>query len=234
MISLSNDSLMEVMSYLTYNESKKFSYTCKTVNKVCYLKNLIMNNETDPFNFSIMFSRHNLTLNTVLLYKSITNPQYFMPGRWPKTVSIYYSKITDLLSPNAERTENLKYYSLYETARPLRIDWKKFKNLRSIYIYCENIILDGIEVCDKLENIFIYLNKRKILTNVFGSFKNLKYLITNCDIENNTTFISNDLELFVAKNMSDTSLNFNTVFNIIKDRNKFPYHEETIYNNLKI
>jgi len=41
MISLSNDSLMEVMSYLTYNESKKFSYTCKTVNKVCYLKNLI-------------------------------------------------------------------------------------------------------------------------------------------------------------------------------------------------
>jgi len=157
-----------------------------------------------------------------------------MPGRWPKTVSIYYSKITELLSPNADRTENLKYYSLYETVRPLRIDWKKFKNLRSIYIYCQDIILDGIEACSKLENIFIYLNKRKTLTNIFGSFKNLKYLITNCDIENNTKFISNDLELFVSKNMNDISLNFNSVFNIIKDRNKFSYHEETIYNNLKI
>lgn len=234
MLKLSNDGLIEVMSYLTHNESKKFAYTCKTINKLPYIKNLIMNNETDPFNFSIMFSRHNLTLNTVLLYKSINNPQYFLPGRWPKTVSIYYSKITDILSPNADRTENLKYYSLYETRKPLRIDWKKFKNLKSIYIYCDNIILDGIEECNKLENIFIFLINRKTLTKIFGSFKNLKYLITNCDIENNTTFISNDLELFVSKNMNDVSINFNTDLNIIKDRNKFPYNEETIYNNLKI
>ena len=181
-----------------------------------------------------MFSRHNLTLNTVLLYKSITNVQYFMPSRWPKTVSIYYSKITDLLKPNAERTENFKYYSLYETRRPIRIDWKKFKNLKSIYIYCDDIILDGIEVCDNLENIFIYLNKRKTLTNIFGFFKNLKYLITNCGIENNIIFISNKLELFVSNNMNDVNITFNSKFNLIKDRNKFPYHEETIYNNLKI
>ena len=234
MIRLSNDILMEIIKYLPDNESRKFSYTCKTINKVSYLKNLILNNETDPFNFSIMFSRHNLTLNTVLLYKSITNVQYFMPGRWPKTVSIYYSKITDLLKPNAERTENFKYYSLYETRRPIRIDWKKFKNLKSIYIYCDDIILDGIEVCDNLENIFIYLNKRKTLTNIFGFFKNLKYLITNCGIENNIIFISNKLELFVSNNMNDVNITFNSKFNLIKDRNKFPYHEETIYNNLKI
>lgn len=220
MIIYPTDILMEIIKYLSDNESKNFSQTCKTINKIGYLKTLILNNDSDNFNFSSMFSKHNLTLNTVILYKSITNPQYFMPARWPKIVSIYYSKITDILNPNADRTENLKYYSLYETKKPLRIDWTKFKNLKSIYIYCNDIILDGIEVCDKLTNIFIYLNKRKTLSNIFGSFKNLKYLITNCSIENNTIFISNKLKLFVSKNMND--------------RNKFSYNEELIYNNLKI
>ena len=78
------------------------------------------------------------------------------------------------------------------------------------------------------------MNKRKTLTNIFGFFKNLKYLITNCDIENNIIFISNKLELFVSNNMNDVNITFNSKFNLIKDRNKFPYHEETIYNNLKI
>ena len=38
MLRLSNDILMEIIKYLPYNEGQKFSYTCKTINKVSYLK----------------------------------------------------------------------------------------------------------------------------------------------------------------------------------------------------
>ena len=34
--------------------------------------------------------------------------------------------------------------------------------------------------------------------------------------------------------MDEETFKFNSRYNLIKDRNNFPYYEETIYNNLKI
>ena len=229
-----NNILIEILGYLNDKDSKNFSKSCKIINKVGYLKNLIMTNETDPFQFASDFYKHNLTLNTVISYKNISNPQYFMPSKWPKSVSIFYSKITDIISPDSERTEHLKLYLLQTTERPIKIDWKKFRNLKSVYIYCDDVVLDGIEICTKLTNIFINLNNKKTLNRILGSFKNLKYLITNCNIQQNTVFLSQELEIFISKNMDDETFKFNSRYNLIKDRNNFPYYEETIYNNLKI
>jgi hypothetical protein len=225
-----DDILIKIHQYLTNKEGKHFSQTCKALNRVGYLKKISMNFETDPFNFTQVFRKHNYTLEQVLIYRNMYNPHNFMPGKWSKQVYIYYSMLTTPLNPqNADKTETLKIYSLYEKCKQIKINWKKFKNLKNLYLYCEDIDLDGIEECTELSNIFIYLIKKKTLSNKLGSFKNLNSFITNCDLENNTEFISPYLNIFVSRNMDYANFKFNKNLNIVKKRNKFPYLEETIY-----
>ena len=229
-VNFCDDILIEIHDYLTNKEGKHFSQTCKALNRLSYLKKITMNFETDPFNFARVFSKHNYTLEQVSSYKNMYNPHNFMPGKWPKKVSIYYSILSTPLNPNnADKTETLKIYSLYEKCKQIKINWNKFKNLKNLYIYCEDVNLDGIEVCSKLSNIFIYLIKKKTLPNNLGSFKNLNSFITNCDLENNTTFISPYLNIFVSRNMDYGNFKFNRELNFVKERNKFPYLEENIY-----
>ena len=104
--------------------------------------------------------------------------------------------------------------------------------MKNLYIFTDDICFDGIEVCTQLSNIFIFLVRKKKLNKVFGDFENLKCLITNCAIENNTNFVSKNLEIFVCENMGNKSFIFNTQNIIIKERNKYLFSEETIYNQL--
>jgi len=232
-VELYDNLLLEVINYLTDKEAKNLGTTCKRINKIGYLKYIYMNEASDIFKFSIDFVKHNLTLNKVAIFNRIQNPQYFMPSIWPKSVIIYYSNFTDILSPNAFKTEDFKLFSLYETnnKNPIKIDWKKFKNLKQLYLYCDNVDMNGIEVCEGLTDIFIYLIKNITIKKQIGNLKNLKYLITNCNIEEQTNFVSKDINFFVAKNMNEGNFQFNSKFKLVKNRNYLPYSEETIYNN---
>ena len=91
--------------------------------------------------------------------------------------------------------------------------------------------MDGIEVCEGLTDAFIYLIQNNTIKKQIGSLKKLKCLITNCNIEEGTNFISKDINFFVAKNMNGGNFKFNSTFKNIKNRNFLPYSEETIYNN---
>ena len=229
---LCDNVLLEIINYLSDKEAKNLAVTCKRINKIGYLKYIYMNDASDPFRFSIDFVKHNLTLNKVAIFNRMQNPQYFMPSMWPKSVIFYYSKFSDILSPNAFKTEDFKLFSLHETEdKPIRIDWVKFRNLKKIYIYCDNIDLDGIEVCEGLTDAFVYLIQNNTIKKQIGSLKKLKCLITNCNIEEGTNFISKDINFFVAKNMNGGNFKFNSTFKNIKNRNFLPYSEETIYNN---
>jgi hypothetical protein len=229
---LCSNLILEIISYLTDKEAKNLSNTCKTINKLGYLKYICMINSSDPFEFALAFSKHKLTLNKVGIFTDILNPQNFMPSLWPKSVMIYYSKFSTILSPNALKTEDLKIFSLYNTQdRPIKINWNKLKNLKKLYLYCDNIDLNGLENCEQLENIFIYLIKVKTISKQIGSLKNLKCIITNCDIEIGTHFISKKMNFFVTKNMSNGNFKFESTFKFVKNRNLFPYSEQTIYYN---
>lgn len=229
---LCSNLILEIISYLTDKEAKNLSDTCKTINKLGYLKYIFMNNSSDPFEFALAFSKHNLTLNKVAIFKNILNPQNFMPSLWPNSVLIYYCKFSSIIKPNAIKTENLKIFSLHDTGhRPIKIDWNNFKNLKDLYLYCDNIDLDGLENCEKLENIFIHLLKTKTISKKIGDLKNLKCIITNCDIESNTHFISKNINLFVSNNMNNCNFKFESSFEFVRNRNLFPYSEQTIYYN---
>ena len=231
-IDLCDDLLLEIIKYLTDKEAKNFAITCKMLNKIGYLKYIYMNDKSDSFKFSLDFVKHNLTLNKIAIFSCMKNPQYLIQSIWPESVIIYYSNFTDILSPNAFKTENFKLFSLYETEnKPIRIDWKKFRNLKKLYIYCDNIDLNGIEVCERLTDIFIYIIQNNTIKKQIGTLKNLKCLITNCNIEEETNFISKHINFFVAKNMNEGNFKFNSNNEFIKNRNFLPYSEETIYNN---
>lgn len=229
---LCSNLILEIISFLSDKEAKNLSCTCKNINKLGYLKYICMNNSNDSFEFALAFSKHNLTLNKVGIFKNILNPHNFMPSLWPKSVLIYYCKFSSIIKPNAFKTEDLKIFSLHDTGdRPIKINWNNFKNLKNLYLYCDNIDLNDLENCEQLENIFIYLFKVKIISKEIGGLKNLKCLITNCDVENDTHFVSKNLNLFVCKNMNQETFKFESSFKIVKNRNLFPYSEQTIYYN---
>lgn len=224
--------VLEIINYLTDTEAKKLSETCKSINKLGYLKYIFMKCSSDPFDFALAFSKHNLTLNKVVIYKSLVDPQIFMSSSWPKSVSFYYSKFTSIINPNASKTENLKIFSLHNLYnKSIKLNWSKFHNLRNLYLYCEDVDLNELENCQHLENIFIYLLNVKTIDKVIGSLKNLRCIITNCDIESGTHFISKKIDFFVAKNMNNGNFKFKSTFKIIKNRNLYPYSEETIFHN---
>jgi len=229
---LCSNLILEIISFLSDKEAKNLSCTCKNINKLGYLKYICMNNSSDPFEFALAFSKHNLTLNKVGIFKDILNPQNFMPSLWPKSVLMYYCKFSTILNPSASKTEDFKIFSFYDTQnRAIKINWNKFKNLKNLYLYCDNIDLNGLENCEQLENIFIYLFKVKTISKEIGGLKNLKCVITNCDIEIGTHFISKNMEFFVTKNMTNANFQFESAFKYMKNRNLFPYSEQTIYYN---
>lgn len=229
---LCNNIILEIIKFLTDKEAKKLSETSKSINKIGYLKYICMNNFSNPFDFSLACYKHNLTLNKVSIIKNMIDPQNFMPLAWPKSVIIYYSKFSNILNPDALKTEELKIFSLHKTNNnSIKIDWFKFQNLKKLYLYCEDVDLNGLENCKHIENIFIYLLNTKTIDKVIGSLKNLKCIITNCDIEIGTHFISKKIDFFVSKNMTNGSFKFDSTFKFIRNRNLFPYSEQTIYYN---
>lgn len=225
--------LSEILKFLPDIDIKNLTHTCKSLNKIAYLKKLILHINDDPFLFAKFFCKHNSSLTNITMYKHIPNIQNFLPSRWPNSVTIFYSNITDTLTPNAERTQHLKIHSMYQT-KFLKIHWKKFKNLKTLYLYCNEIILDGIEECTLLTDIFIFSFKKQTLNYHLGSLPNLKTLITNCNVQRDTVFVSKKLELFVTNNMDNGNFKFLSPFNSLKKRKDYPFSEENIYKKLCI
>ena len=207
-LNLYNDIFLEILKFLPSIDIKNFTETCKILQNISYLEKLTLNINDNPYLFAKKFSSHNLTLKNIITYMPLLNIQHFMPSKWPESVTIFNSKITDTLSPNAEKTKHLKIHSMYHLRKPLKINWKKFKNLKSLYIYYDDIILDGIDECTSLTNIFIFLIKKKVLNYKVASLKKLKILITNCDVQKDTTFMSKELEFLITNNMDNANFKF--------------------------
>lgn len=228
-----------ISEFLKDNDMLVFIRTCKNIKNLFY-KNGFLKNLTyfyDPMLFSSFFYKHNKTLNSVNI-SYLNNSTYYLCGSWPKNIIFHNCFINDEFNPENTRTEYLKITFKFENIflKKFKINWNKFSKLKILYldINIENLnFLKNIEVCKDLEIIcFIINNKNLEIPNTIGNLTNLKYLITNCNIEKNTNFISKKLEICVSKNMNDDCLTFETKNKVDKNRKNFNNSETLIMSNL--
>ena len=214
-----------------------FIISCKYIKNLLYkrgyLKKLQFKHDYNPFIFSNYFTKHQNTLEIVNV-NSLNNPQYFMNGVWPKYVYLYNCFIDGILSPLKTKTEILKivYYRPIKLSSNFSIDWNKFSKIKILYLEINTFNIDflkDIYICKDLEILCLILNKNFEIPNIIGKLTNLKYVITNCNININTLFISKNLKHCISKNMSTNNFTKN---NIIKDRNKYFYDERLIFSDL--
>jgi hypothetical protein len=130
---------------------------------------------------------------------------------WPKVVHFNYCKFVGCIDPKLEtNTEQLKIKTI--ATSKLRINWRKFPKLRILYLdEIANVDFTDIHHCKELEFIYCYRDKRYdifVLPRNIGKLENLKYLITNCIVENNTNFISEKLTTFICFNKNKNCFNF--------------------------
>jgi hypothetical protein len=176
------------------------------------------------------FSIHNKTLKHVHI-SYMHNPQDFMNGTWPKSVLLNFCTIYRKLNPPITNTQKLEIDQLYDHSLKNMINWNKFPKLKILYLNSFDIDFTGFENCKDLEIIYIELKKPFLLPDVISSFKNLKHLITNCSIRDNTKFISKDLKTCVNNNRGK-NITFESKHEVIRSK-KF-YSLDLIYRNLQI
>lgn len=240
-ILIPNEIFILISDYLNDKDMLIFVRSCKYIKNLFYkngfLKNLNFNYSFDPILFSSFFYNHNKTLKSInVSYLNCAN--YYLCGSYPKNVIFYNCIIDSELNPEHTRTELLKitYKFAGLPLKKYKINWDKFLKLKILYldINIENLIfLKNIEVCKDLEVIcFISENKNLEIPNIIGKLENLKYLITNCNIEKNTKFISKKLEICISKNMNNDYFIFDTKNKVDKNRKNFNNSEILIFENI--
>ena len=228
-----DENLVNIISYLNNKDSLNFVKLSKYNKNLFYKRGFLkhissINSHSDPFDFAINFSIHNKTLQSVHV-SHIQNPQYYMNGTWPKNVLINFCRINSQINPTTTKTEKLKIEQIYYHTYKKMINWNKFTKLKVLYLSCTDIDFTGFENCKDLEIIFIELkNADKVVLPNISSLKNLKHLITNCSINDETHFQSKQLKTCITKNIGD--FKFQSDYPVT--RNKFYYSLDLIYKNL--
>ena len=168
---LPDDILLLIRDYIADNKTlHNLSMTCKYVNTLYtqhgYLKNLYVTHvRCSMSSFLQMNVKHILTLNTIS-FANFFDPHYWIMGNWAKTVyfmncTFSKGKLAPLFNTNVE---NL-YLECNKDIK-ITIDFKNFKNLRKLYLYCHDVVLQNIDSCTKLENINISVNTRSKNNNI--------------------------------------------------------------------
>ena len=232
MNNICDDILVYISKFLFDKDTLMFLLTSKYIKNLFYkrgyLKKICFNHIHNPFIFSNCFIKHYNTLKNVRI-NGLTNPHYFMFGIWPNNIHFYNCFIDETLSPflNTKTLELKILYNLdFKLTPNFNINWNKlYLDLNSSNIN----FLNDIDICQELEIVCLILNKNFEIPNIIGNLKNLKYFITNCDINVNTFFISKDLKHCISKNMNSNNFTKN---NIIKDRAKYLYNERLLFSDL--
>jgi hypothetical protein len=151
--------LLEYMNdYDTQNLMRISDYVKKLYNKNGYLKCLsvghnLMNNDISKF--AMLCAQHDKSLQ-ILDIAHTNNPQHWIFCKWPKKIFLNYCTLTDKIDPPTEtKTEELHitcHNIINNRKKKLQINWKKFPNLKSLYIEAYDVDLEGLEKCQKLVN----------------------------------------------------------------------------------
>jgi hypothetical protein len=208
---LPTDIILLIIQFIPDNfSSTSFIKTCKHIRnigkKYGYIKHIEVNYRINFFDFVDRCSTHQDTICSIKI-KDLLNPELWIPIAWPKYIHISFCSIRNIIDPPLSRTEKIEISS-YDSI--LRINWKKFPNLKHIRISCKNIDFNGLENCTNIEIIFIHLSETKVVLPKFiCNFKKLIQISTNCHIPPNLFFISDKLvKCICGNNQTYSSPNF--------------------------
>jgi len=167
---LIDENLIEIMSYLNNKDSYHFLRSCKYLKNFFYkngfVKEIILNNLLKPtlYDFFIICSRNLKTINSIYV-NNISNPHNWIPYKWPKIVRFYYCNITDKIDPPVSDTEEIliiqhefiNYVSVDIKKITLKINWKKFPNLKKVTLKVFNVDIEDIKDNKNInKNIILY------------------------------------------------------------------------------
>jgi hypothetical protein len=219
---LDDYSLLEIMKYLNNKSSLNFVLTSKYFkNLFCgngFAKQLILNSCDKAITLMDRYNKHYRTLYLIYIH-NIANPQHWIFGKWCKVMHFYNCLFSDKIDPcDNFDTEKLTIINYCNDIKFAKINWKKFPNLKSLKLKVYDVDLDDLEYCKNLEIIYIELeynkifnNKTKIILKNIEKLTKIKYIFTNCILENN--FKSKTLIKCITK--KDNVFNLEALFNRI-------------------
>ena len=240
MNNLPNEIIFLISSFINNEENLMFVKTCKYYKEILYnygfLKSLYYSFPGSITDFTLNFIKHNRTLTDIYIYNSNNIHLYMLSAIWPKRIKFMHYRINCSINPYINtNTENL-YISSYRNTEKIYINWSKFNKLKYLFLHIYDLNFINIESCTNLEVIFIYLetsnlnNDTSIPKNI-GLLKNLKHILTNCDLSNNTHFISKKLQTCISNNKERNYIIYNSI-NVIKNRDYYNNNIENLYDTL--
>jgi hypothetical protein len=199
---LPKDILRNILqTYLNDKEANNLFRTCKTIYNIDYLR-FLQNKNYDIWYFSLVFAKHYTSLNSIFI-KGVSEPELWLSYKWPRKVEFlncYHSKIDPC---NITDTEELIINQKQSYNKKIKINWYMFPKLKKIQIQTYDIDISGIYNCKNLEHIYLISHQSNIvLSKDIYNIKNLKYLFTNCFLEDieNMIFISEKIEQCIVNN----------------------------------
>ena len=243
---LCDELLILIMNNLDNKDSLNFVKSCKYFKQLFYKNGFLKTFDYDS-DYFYEISKHRNSLLSIHL-KNLVNPHRFLYFTWPKCIKFTkcYIIVDNYIDPDKTLTEELyialNYYHTRETEREkLLINWKKFQNLKYLYlnIYDINDFNEIEKYCPNIEILFLYLEKsnstngkESVIPKNIGKLSKLKHLLTNCSLEDNIHFISKELKTCIYNNTNNISCTFDSTKFIVKDRYYYIYDIEIVYNNL--
>ena len=153
-----------------------------------------------------------------------------------KVKFINYSCIFEINPYVNTNTENL-YISTFRNKENLYINFFKFNKLKYLFLHIYDLNFINIESCTNLEVLFIYLETSNlndgsiIIPKNIGLLKNLKHLLTNCNLSNHTHFISEELQTCISNN-NNNDIIYKSKKHIIKNSDYYNEHIDSLYDKL--
>jgi hypothetical protein len=180
---LNDDILIELIQYLDNTSSLNFILTSKYFSnlfcKYGFAKYLNIKSNQSPFILMDRYIKHYRTLKMVTV-NNCNNPQHWIFGNWAKEMYFFDCNFNDTIK-NKNNFITEKLYITSRLKKQLKINWKNFPNLKKIKLEIDDIDLNEIENCKKLEIIFLNIKNKnkKIDICQLNKLTNLKLLITN-------------------------------------------------------
>lgn len=242
MNNLPNEMIILISSFLNNKENLIFVKTCKYYNKILYkygfLKSLYYTFPGSIVCFTQNFIQHNRTLTDIYINNGNNIHLYMSSVIWPKRIKFMnYNFNCEINTDMNTNTENL-YITTYQNKLKMYINWSKFNKLKYLFLHIYDLDFTNIELCTNLEVIFIYLeisnndDRLIIIPKNIGLLKNLKHLLTNCNLSIHTNFISEKLQTCISNNNHN---NINILSSVIKSRNYYTDKSlDCLYDNLCI
>tara|TARA_A100001011_G_scaffold400735_1_gene518134 strand:- start:6582 stop:7298 length:717 start_codon:yes stop_codon:yes gene_type:complete len=188
----------EILDYFEDNHNMVIlREVCKEFKQICTNNGFIREICISSYNCPYWWIQPEQKGLKVINLQGITKPQEWIYFPWKKTMNFRYclfgnSLIDPLESPE---TENINIDGILGgkgNYAILKINWKKFPNLKNISIKTQDFSFEGLENCRELKYIYVECTKIKqnSLPSIISKLPKLEHIVTNFRTDERLHFLS--------------------------------------------